>query len=104
MATGEALDAAEVPDRKGLAFSLAGAVLVSLAGFALIFVLIGELSRLVVDPNGCLTPAFESLLPFFSAPLMRVLTPMLPMLMVFPAILVAMRKRRSTSTDRASKF
>jgi hypothetical protein len=39
MAIGEALHAAEVPDHKSLALSLAGAVLVSSTGFALIFAL-----------------------------------------------------------------
>lgn len=84
--------------------SIAGALLITTGGFALILVLFAWLSRLVVAPNGCLTPMAEALLSRVSAPVMRALVPMMPMLMVFPAILVAARKRRSTSTDRVHNF
>jgi hypothetical protein len=36
----------------------------------------------------------------FNPTIMRVFIPMLPMLMVFPAVLAAARKRRGTSTAR----
>jgi len=104
MATGEALHSNEILDRKRLTWSLAGAVLISATGFSLILVLISELPRLVLTANGCPTPWFEALLPFFSGPVMQVLMPMLPFLMVFPAILLAALKRRRTSTDRLRKF
>jgi hypothetical protein len=104
MATGEALGSNEVLDRMQLTLSLAAAVLISAAGFALIFVLIGELPRLLLTKSGDPTPMVAALLPFFSSPIGRVYLPMLPFLMVFPAILVAARKRRSTSARRAHKF
>ena len=93
-------DAAEVPDRKRLALSIAGAMLISTGGFALILVLIAQLPRLLVDPNGCLNPTFAAFLSMFNSTIMRVFIPMLPMLMVFPAVLAAARKRRGTSTAR----
>ena len=103
MATGEALHAAEVPDRKRFALSLAGAILISSVGFALIMVLMAKLAQLILVGNGQPTPMIAALLPIFRQPITRVLMPMMPMLMVFPAILMAARKRRKASTDRGSE-
>lgn len=104
MATGEALQASEVPARGRLALSLAGAVLISLAGFALILILVSELPRLLLTAEGRPTPMVAAMLPFLRTPIMRVLVPMMPMLMVFPAIVIAGRKRRSTNAGPRLKF
>lgn len=73
--------------------SIAGAVLISSAGFALMLVLIADLPRLIVAPNGCLTPMFAALLHKFNPTIMQVIIPMMPLLMVIPITLAARRRR-----------
>ena len=84
--------------------SLAGAILISSVGFALIMVLMAKLAQLILVGNGQPTPMIAALLPIFRQPITRVLMPMMPMLMVFPALLLAVQKRRSTAAGRQRKF
>jgi len=104
MATGEKPHGPEVLDRNRLTVSLAGAVLISAAGFSLILVFVSGLPRLFLTANLSLNPMAAALLPMFSTPIVRVFVPMLPMLMVFPVILFAARKRRSAPASRMRKL
>jgi hypothetical protein len=60
--------------------------------------------RLFLDASGCLTPMFAALLSIFGTTFMRVLIPMLPMSIMFPAVVLAARKRRATPTVHPRKF
>jgi hypothetical protein len=107
METGETVQSAEFGDRKRLIFSLAGAVLIASADFAVVFFLFAWLPYRAFTRPETLPHFLLAMMRGGSTRIFQSLVPLIPLLVVLPVTIIstlAARKRRAARKTPASRL